>query len=141
VEPVDTIANTSKEANEHSLGTEMRLQPVAYRDEQGKVPLRSSELTAPTIKADAPLTVWKKGNIRPVNDEIGGKLIPLTVQKNRSCLQQVEALLPNFGITLPPSLPLLVDKVLRYLPIPHIEPSIPETKVRVRWISVGSIIC
>lgn len=142
LEPVETIGNTSKEANEHSLGTEMRSQPVANavtRDEQDKIPNRSSEPTAPTDKADEPLIVSKKGNIRPVNDGLGGELIPLAAQKNRSCLRQVETSLPNFGITLPPSLPLLVDKVLRYLPISHIEPSIPEGKIRVRWISVGSI--
>jgi serine/threonine protein kinase len=92
-----------------------------------------------SVKSSAPLTISKKGIIKPVNDELGGELIFQATQKNLSCLRQVKTSLPNF--TLPPSLPLLVDKALRYLPIPHIEPSIPEGKIRVRWISVGSIIC
>jgi hypothetical protein len=142
MELVDTVG-TNKKANEHSAGTKMHSQPVAYantQNEQDKVSSGNSEPTAPTVKADALLTTSQKRSSKPTSDELERESTNLAAQETGCFQRKVNCSLPDFAMTLPPSLPLLIDRILQYLPIPYVEPSIPEGKIRVRWVSVGSII-
>ena len=144
VKPVDPIGNTTKEASEHPLSTELKSQPAVdfiLRDVQDKFTGQFSKPTAPTVKDGAPLTVSQKGNNQPVSDELEEEVGFLAAKKHGTFQRQLKFPMHNYTMTFPLSLPLLVDRILRYLPVPYIEPPIPEGKIRVRWISVGFIIC
>ena len=124
--------------------TKLQSQPVVdviTRDVQGNFPIITGEPTAPTVKANAlPISLLKEGSTS-ASDELEGDVKQLAVEKIESPPRQAKDSLRSSGMTLPPSLPLLVDKVLQYLPMPYIEPPIPEGKIRVRWKSVSPIIC
>jgi hypothetical protein len=142
--PVDTIGSPEEEASDQSPITEMRSQHIAdvfVQDAQDKLPSLINEPTAPNVNADAPPTISQKGGSKSTDNEPKEEVTSLLAEEDGTFPRQMNNSLPSFAVTLLPSLPLLVERVLRYLPLPYVEPPIPEGNIRVRWKSVGCIIC
>jgi hypothetical protein len=137
---VDSFQSSSRDVSGKLplLKTEPRpTVDVNVRNAQDNPPSVISKPIMSTVKVDAPQVLLQKDDSNPVEEVTQENATPAIAEKIDSSPRQVNTLLRSPSILLPPTLPLLVERLLRYLPLPSFELPVTKGKKRVHWTSVS----